>query len=139
MKKVLTFAILLTLLSPLAVTAQDAEPTPDVAMLGEGELNISYWNGLSGSDGVTTARRYGGAGGEAVVVLMSTTRAEDLPPDLTEAGVSAFIAKDDFSTVALWELWDATRSGAANEGNGAGTDRGGGRRSRGNTQGRTRS
>ena len=53
MKKVLTFVFLLSLLLPLALVAQDAEPTPDVAMMGEGELNISYWNGLSGSDGVT--------------------------------------------------------------------------------------
>ena len=48
----LVLFILLFALLPGAL-AQDAEPTPDVAMLGEGELNISYWNGLSGSDGVT--------------------------------------------------------------------------------------
>ena len=83
---------------------------------------------LGGADGVTTARLYGEAGGQGVVVLMSTTAVEDLPPGIEQSGISAFIAKDDFSTVALGELWhDAgheARGGAADEGNGAGTDRG---------------
>ncbi len=56
-----TFAVVLVLLFtlaamlPVGVLAQDAEPepTPDVATLGEGDLRISYWNGLTGSDGIT--------------------------------------------------------------------------------------
>jgi ABC-type glycerol-3-phosphate transport system substrate-binding protein len=33
--------------------AQDAEPTPIVAEAGEGDIQLRYWNGLTGSDGVT--------------------------------------------------------------------------------------
>ena len=36
------------------VFAQDEEPpTPVVASMGEGDIHISFWNGLTGSDGVT--------------------------------------------------------------------------------------
>jgi len=51
------FAVLLSLamlLSLAPVTAQDdAEPTPIVASFGEGDISISFWNGLTGSDGET--------------------------------------------------------------------------------------
>lgn len=93
---------------------------------------------LGGTDGVTTARLYGEAGGGGFVVLMSTTAFEDLPRGLDAAGIGAFIAKDEFSTVALGELWrdarDGARGGAADEGSGAGTDRGRGQRDRGSTR-----
>ena len=55
----LTLAILLTLLLamsiPMNTVAQDAEPEPTaiVGDFGGGETKISYWNGLTGSDGVT--------------------------------------------------------------------------------------
>jgi ABC-type glycerol-3-phosphate transport system substrate-binding protein len=41
-------------LSLFSVVAQDdmEEPTPDVAELGTGDLHISYWSGLTGSDGI---------------------------------------------------------------------------------------
>lgn len=35
------------------IVAQDAEPTAIVADLGSGETHISFWNGLTGSDGET--------------------------------------------------------------------------------------
>ena len=41
-------------LLPTGAIAQDEpEPTPIVAEAGTGELNLIYWNGLTGSDGVT--------------------------------------------------------------------------------------
>lgn len=46
----LVFGMLLTI-SP--ATAQDAQPTSIVTNLGEGGTNISFWNGLTGSDGET--------------------------------------------------------------------------------------
>ncbi|MEQ8676663.1 MAG: extracellular solute-binding protein [Aggregatilineales bacterium] len=50
-------ALLLTigmLLSLTPVTAQDdAEPTPIVSNIGTGDISISFWNGLTGSDGET--------------------------------------------------------------------------------------
>jgi len=51
------FAILIvfaTLMSLIPVAAQDdPEPTPIVASFGDGEISISFWNGLTGSDGET--------------------------------------------------------------------------------------
>src|SRR5690606_31982440 len=48
---VLTFAMVLSL---IPVTAQDEEaPTPIVANIGDGDISISFWNGLTGSDGET--------------------------------------------------------------------------------------
>ncbi|MXX51526.1 MAG: extracellular solute-binding protein [Chloroflexi bacterium] len=49
----LLFAMLLLLSIPTSIVAQDAEPTPIVGAFGGGETKISYWNGLTGSDGVT--------------------------------------------------------------------------------------
>lgn len=48
----LVFATVLSM--PIGIAAQDdVEPTPIVAELGTGGLQISFWNGLTGSDGVT--------------------------------------------------------------------------------------
>ncbi|MBL8132202.1 MAG: ABC transporter substrate-binding protein [Anaerolineae bacterium] len=48
-------AILLLSFSVISVQAQDAAPTatPNVAEIGSGGTHISFWNGLTGSDGVT--------------------------------------------------------------------------------------
>ena len=42
-------------MSLISTVAQDAppEPTPIVEALGTGDLKISFWNGLTGSDGTT--------------------------------------------------------------------------------------
>jgi ABC-type glycerol-3-phosphate transport system substrate-binding protein len=40
-------------LMPASTAAQDPEPTPVIASLGTGGISISFWNGLTGSDGVT--------------------------------------------------------------------------------------
>jgi ABC-type glycerol-3-phosphate transport system substrate-binding protein len=49
------FLMVLALALPMGTTAQDAapEPTAIVASLGTGSMQISFWNGLTGSDGVT--------------------------------------------------------------------------------------
>lgn len=49
----LLVAMMLVLSMPMSAVAQDAEPTPIVGAFGGGETKISYWNGLTGSDGVT--------------------------------------------------------------------------------------
>ncbi len=52
--------VLLTVMATLSFSmtpalAQDAEPTatPITAEIGTGGTNITFWNGLTGSDGVT--------------------------------------------------------------------------------------
>lgn len=60
---VLFFSLILSLMMVLVmsvpITAQDEEATPvptatpDINELGSGDIHISYWNGLTGSDGVT--------------------------------------------------------------------------------------
>lgn len=53
-KKLITFSLML-LSTALFTTAlaQEEEPEPVVTELGSGGTQISFWNGLSGSDGVT--------------------------------------------------------------------------------------
>lgn len=53
MLKRLVILVVLMLALGMVVSAQDAEPTPIVAELGTGSMRISFWNGLTGSDGVT--------------------------------------------------------------------------------------
>lgn len=54
---VLLVAMMMFSVSLLSVSAQDADPlptnTPAVAEMGTGGTHISFWNGLTGSDGVT--------------------------------------------------------------------------------------
>lgn len=50
---VTTLVILAALILVVPVMAQDEEPTADVSVLGSGDISISFWNGLTGSDGVT--------------------------------------------------------------------------------------
>jgi len=51
-KRLFILAVLLLALG-MVVSAQEEEPTAIVAELGTGSMNISFWNGLTGSDGVT--------------------------------------------------------------------------------------
>ena len=55
LKRMLTVVtlLLLVILAVVPTIAQDAEPTPIIAETGEGEIVLRYWNGLTGSDGVT--------------------------------------------------------------------------------------
>lgn len=52
LKRLLILVVLIFALG-IVVSAQDEEPTPIVAELGTGGTRISFWNGLTGSDGVT--------------------------------------------------------------------------------------
>ncbi len=45
--------VLLLLTLSVPIQAQDATPTPVVSEAGTGETQLVFWNGLSGSDGVT--------------------------------------------------------------------------------------
>jgi ABC-type glycerol-3-phosphate transport system substrate-binding protein len=57
------FALIMVLsMSLVSTSAQDEEPTatPIVAEIGTGGTHISFWNGLTGSDGVTLNEMLGG-------------------------------------------------------------------------------
>jgi ABC-type glycerol-3-phosphate transport system substrate-binding protein len=49
----LIVAMMMTFTLPMAAVAQEEEPTPIVAEAGTGAIELLYWNGLTGSDGVT--------------------------------------------------------------------------------------
>ena len=44
---------MLLIVALVPTIAQDEEPTPIVANIGDGDISISFWNGLTGSDGET--------------------------------------------------------------------------------------
>ena len=51
---VMLLVLAMALSLPMSTLAQDEEPTPIVSTFGEGAaVQISFWNGLTGSDGVT--------------------------------------------------------------------------------------
>lgn len=52
MALLLLFGILLSL-APVSAQEEEPEPTPIVANIGTGDIQISFWNGLTGSDGET--------------------------------------------------------------------------------------
>jgi ABC-type glycerol-3-phosphate transport system substrate-binding protein len=49
----LSLLLVILLLSSFSILAQDEEPTAIVSELGTGDTHIAFWNGLTGSDGVT--------------------------------------------------------------------------------------
>lgn len=50
---VILMLLLIAVVSVVPAMAQDAEPTPIVAEAGDGAIQLRFWNGLTGSDGVT--------------------------------------------------------------------------------------
>jgi CheY-like chemotaxis protein len=72
---------------------------------------------LPGISGIEVARRYAEGGGRAVVVLMSTSDAVDLPvanPSSNHTPTrprTRFLAKESLSTAALARLWGEATDG----------------------------
>ena len=52
MSLIVALAMVLSIPMTIAQDA-DAEPTAIVGSFGEGAIEVSYWNGLTGSDGIT--------------------------------------------------------------------------------------
>lgn len=90
-------------LAGTAVSGEDA-----LALLAGGDVDLLildlHLGGPGRLDGLATARRYCAEGGSARVILMSTTRRDDLPVGALDT-VDAFIPKEEFSTAALDRLW----------------------------------
>jgi DNA-binding NarL/FixJ family response regulator len=99
------------------------EATPGFAAVGEaasGEEALQVADALRpdlvlldvrmpGMDGVETARRLAAARPEAVVVLISTEDAIDLPLAASESDAAALVRKQDFCPRLLASLWAAHR------------------------------
>lgn len=61
---------------------------------------------MGGISGIEAARRITGAHPEVMVVLLSTYREEDLPPDVRTSGAAAYVHKEDLSGRVLRRLWE---------------------------------
>jgi DNA-binding NarL/FixJ family response regulator len=99
--------------------------SPEFELVGEaatGEESIEQARGLCpelvlmdirlpGMDGLEAARRITADPGHPVVVLISTTPADELGPRLGTCGAAGFINKEAFGPATLSAAWEAaTRS-----------------------------
>jgi two-component system, NarL family, invasion response regulator UvrY len=63
-------------------------------------------------DGIETARRLARADARAVVVLTSIEDVPELPSSVASVGAEAYLRKQDLTTDALCEIWEACRGWA---------------------------
>ena len=61
---------------------------------------------MGGISGIEATRRIIEANPSVVVFLLSTYQEEDLPPDVSTCGASAYLHKEDFGGRALRKLWE---------------------------------
>ena len=80
-----------------SAVALAAELRPDLVLM---DIN------LPGINGIEATRRITAANPDAVVVLLSTYAATDLPSDATSCGAVAYVHKEDFGPGPLRALWD---------------------------------
>jgi DNA-binding NarL/FixJ family response regulator len=62
---------------------------------------------MPGIDGIEASRRITSKQPGAVVVLLSTYQADDLPEDATLCGAVGYVHKEDFGPDVLQRLWDS--------------------------------
>jgi two-component system, NarL family, invasion response regulator UvrY len=62
---------------------------------------------MQGIGGVEATRRIVAERPDAVVVLVSSYRAEELATAVTESGAAAFLPKEQFGAAALKDLWSS--------------------------------
>lgn len=63
------------------------------------DINMGGINGIEATRRITTMHP------EVMVVLLSTYNRDDLPPDVTESGASAYVHKEELSGRVLKRLW----------------------------------
>jgi DNA-binding NarL/FixJ family response regulator len=68
---------------------------------------------LPGINGIEATRRIVATHPEAVVMLLSTYQAGDLPSDADDCGAAAYVHKEQFGPSVVQELWSSARNGAA--------------------------
>jgi DNA-binding NarL/FixJ family response regulator len=66
---------------------------------------------LPGINGIEATRRITAAHPDAVVMLLSTYQAGDLPADADSCGAAAYVHKEDFGPAVVEDLWSG--NGAA--------------------------
>jgi DNA-binding NarL/FixJ family response regulator len=60
---------------------------------------------LPGINGIEATRRITSAHPRAVVMLLSTYQAADLPADATSCGAAAYVHKEDFGPALVQDIW----------------------------------
>lgn len=64
---------------------------------------------LPGIDGLEATRRICSSNGAPAVVLLSTYDIADLGEDASRCGAGAYVAKSDFDSACLRDVWDLVR------------------------------
>jgi two-component system, NarL family, invasion response regulator UvrY len=89
----------------VAAEAETGEQGVDLAAGTTGALFLMDIN-MPGINGIEATRRITAADPTAVVILMSTYTAEDLPSDATTCGAASYVHKEDLFPDILQQVWD---------------------------------
>ena len=73
---------------------------------------------LPGINGIEATRRITAAHPRAVVMLLSTYQAGDIPPDAGDSGAAQYVHKEEFGPAVVRDVW--ARFGDASNGSGTG-------------------
>jgi two-component system, NarL family, invasion response regulator UvrY len=90
----------------LVAEVASGEEAVDVATSLEPELVLMDIH-MEGIGGLEATRRIVAERPDAVVVLVSSYRAEELAGAITESGAAAFLPKEQFGAAALKDLWSS--------------------------------
>ena len=66
---------------------------------------------MPGTNGIEATRRILRVHPATVVILLSTYRAADLPPEARQCGAATYVHKEDFDPGVLRAIWDAHANG----------------------------
>jgi DNA-binding NarL/FixJ family response regulator len=78
-----------------ALVAVDEDP-PDLVLM---DIN------LPGINGIEATRRITSAHPKAVVIMLSTYQAADLPADAGDCGAAAYVHKEEFGPALVRDVW----------------------------------
>jgi two-component system invasion response regulator UvrY len=71
------------------------------------DINLPGINGIEATRQITTAHP------RAIVVLLSTYQAADLPGDSTSCGAAAYVHKEDFGPQVIRDVWQSGEESSA--------------------------
>jgi two-component system, NarL family, invasion response regulator UvrY len=90
-----------------AVTGEEA--VEQFEALGPGLVLMDI--NLPGISGIEATRRITASHPDAVVLLLSTYRADDLPEDASSCGAAAYVNKEQFEPAVVLDLWAQRTTG----------------------------